>query len=337
MRRWLLVSAVCGVLLAVAAALHSRRTLTKAGNNGGRRIVDVRYGFRVTEIPADARAILAWVPVPPSNRWQCLQEFWTEDGWPYTALVDPEYGNRFLRFDLSRGVAPDREELDLAVTFRVSRDAARIGDTTREDESPSQASLARHLGPDRLVPTDGRIAQEAERVAAGVGEPFARARRLYEHIVSTVVYDKSGQGWGRGDARYACDIRAGNCTDFHSLFIGQARALGIPARFVMGLSLPDGASDGAIAGYHCWAEFYVAGRGWIPIDASEASKRRERQDALFGGLDANRIEFTIGRDIHIPETSAGALNYVIYPYVEIDGSAHGNVATRFSFRDVGAS
>ena len=76
---------------------------------------------------------------------------------------------------------------------------------------------------------------------------------LYDNIVTTLLYDKSGKGWGRGDATYACDIRTGNCTDFHSLFIGEARSLGIPARFIMGLPLPEGRSQGVIPGYHCWA------------------------------------------------------------------------------------
>ena len=29
-------------------------------------------------------------------------------------------------------------------------------------------------------------------------------------------------------------------------------------------------------GYHCWAEFYVKGKGWIPVDASDASKTTDR-------------------------------------------------------------
>ena len=76
--------------------------------------------------------------------------------------------------------------------------------------------------------------------------------------------DKTGTGWGRGDALYACEARRGNCTDFHALVIGMARSVGIPARFAIGLPLPPGRGTGEVAGYHCWAELYVAGRGWVP-------------------------------------------------------------------------
>ncbi len=165
-------------------------------------------------------------------------------------------------------------------------------------------------------------------------DPLRRARRLYDHIVDTMLYDKSKPGWGRGDALRACDVRSGNCTDFHSLFIAEARAVGIPARFIMGVPLPQGQSEGAVAGYHCWAEFYVAGLGWVPVDASEAQKLPEKRDALFAGLDANRIQFTVGRDITLPCSVAGPLNYIIYPHIEVDGAVHTNIETHLSFRDL---
>jgi len=38
------------------------------------------------------------------------------------------------------------------------------------------------------------------------------------------------KGWGRGDAKWACDAKFGNCTDFHSYFMGLARSKGPPAR-----------------------------------------------------------------------------------------------------------
>ena len=120
-----------------------------------------------------------------------------------------------------------------------------------------------------------------------------RAHRLYDHVVSSVRYDKSGSGWGRGDVLWVCDSRRGNCTDFHSLFIAEARALGIPARFVIGVPLPRDRTSGAIPGYRCWAEFFVAGRGWVPVDAAEASQDPARRNDLFGGVDPDRVQVTM--------------------------------------------
>ena len=82
---------------------------------------------------------------------------------------------------------------------------------------------------------------------------------------------KFGDGWGKGDAVYACNSRYGNCTDYHSYFIGLARSIGIPARFAIGAAIPSERNDGGTDGYHCWAEFYADGKWW-PVDISEADK-----------------------------------------------------------------
>ncbi|MBI3194808.1 MAG: transglutaminase domain-containing protein, partial [Ignavibacteriae bacterium] len=139
---------------------------------------------------------------------------------------------------------------------------------------------------------------------------------------------------GQGDAIYACDVKRGNCTDFHSLFIGLARASGVPARFVIGFPLPVDKVHGEIGGYHCWAEFFAEGIGWIPVDASEAVKQPEKKEFFFGGLDENRIQFSIGRDIRLDETSEfEPVNYFIYPYVLVDGKLFKNIERHITFSD----
>ena len=101
-----------------------------------------------------------------------------------------------------------------------------------------------------------------------------RARGIYDHIIDHMRYMKYGEGWGKGDATYACRSLYGNCTDFHSYFIALARAAGIPARFAIGVALPSERDEGGVDGYHCWAEFYAEGRWW-PVDISEADKYSE--------------------------------------------------------------
>ena len=147
-------------------------------------------------------------------------------------------------------------------------------------------------------------------------------------------YDKSGTGWGRGDALYACDAKRGNCTDFHALVIGMARSVGIPARFAIGVSLPESRGSGEIPGYHCWAELYIRDRGWVPVDASEGSKNPPKRDYFFGHHDENRLEFSRGRNLMLnPAQKGQSLNFFVYPYAEVDGRPHDTIERTITFRD----
>ncbi len=296
------------------------------------REVSFRYRLTIPDISSPSARAVAWVPMPFTDTYQTLKGFEVTGPASYTIVEEPEYGNRFLILDLSQAARPGRDSVSVEIEYRVSRRGYRIAPKT--DVRLTKASenrVEKFLLPSTLIPIDGRIAAEAKTIAGGLDDPMRQARALYDHIVESVLYDKSGEGWGKGDAVYACDFRKGNCTDFHSLFIGESRSLGIPARFVMGFPLPARQKSGSIPGYHCWAEFFVDPYGWVPIDASEAQKDRSRQEELFGGLDPNRIGFTIGRDIRLPGAAAGPLNYVIYPHVEIDGRVYSNVRAEFEF------
>lgn len=298
------------------------------------REVEVSYTFTVEDIDPDAKNILAWVPLPLDSSRQQLKAWETEGDIPYRIVEEKAYGNKFILFDLSDSDGKLRGSASVRIKFEVLRYATSPlmyqGEYARFDGFEND----RYLKPVRLIPISGKIAEEARQVTAQSKNTLSSARLLYDHIVSTMQYDKSRKGWGRGDAVYACSIRKGNCTDFHSLFIGEARSLGIPARFIMGLPLPENKSRGLIAGYHCWAEFFNKDKGWLPIDASEASKFPDKKERFYGALDENRIAFSIGRDIKLPHSVTEPVNYIIYPHVEIDGQKHDNVETTVFFMDI---
>jgi transglutaminase-like putative cysteine protease len=114
--------------------------------------------------------------------------------------------------------------------------------------------------------------------------------------------------------------------------------VGIPAKFEIGFSIPPGRGEGKIGGYHCWSEFYLAGRGWVPVDASEARKHPEKTDYFFGALDEDRVQFSAGRDLVLEPPQQGApLNYFVYPYVEVDGKPHQAIELTFAHRDLPAT
>ena len=75
--------------------------------------------------------------------------------------------------------------------------------------------------------------------------------------------------------------------------------------------------------------------GWIPVDISEAWKHQEKKDYFFGAHDTNRMQFTMGRDLKLsPAQDGPPVNYLVYPYVEVDGKEYSNVSLDISFRDL---
>ncbi|RKZ14143.1 transglutaminase domain-containing protein, partial [bacterium] len=157
------------------------------------------------------------------------------------------------------------------------------------------------------------------------------ARALYDHVIDRMRYVKVGDGWGEGDAVYACDSGTGNCTDFHSYFISLARSVDIPARFAIGTSIPSSRDDGRISGYHCWAEFYAEGKWW-PVDISEGDKYSSLATYYFGHHPANRLEFSRGRNLVVePGPETGAINFLAYPVLEVEGEPL-KAAVEFSFQ-----
>jgi transglutaminase-like putative cysteine protease len=302
------------------------------------REFEFTYHTRIPQVPADAKTVRVWLPLPRPDGYQKIARLKIQSPIPYAERRDPFYSNEYLYIEATP--AQLKQPLDLEVQFRATRYEHRVDlnepPKKMKPAKENPALMKRYLEPDRLVPINGLIAALAKQATEGATTPLEKARAVYEYVVKTMRYDKSGTGWGRGDAIFACTAKYGNCTDFHSAFIGMLRSLGIPARFEIGFPLPEDKPEGAISGYHCWAEFYVEPYGWIPVDASEAWKHPDKHNYFFGAHDTNRVLFTFGRDLRlVPPEQGGPLNYFIYPYVEVDGKPYAGVESKFAFKDLG--
>jgi transglutaminase-like putative cysteine protease len=278
-----------------------------------------------------------WVPVPQNDPYQKIENLRIDA--PAGYKVSSAEGNEMLHLGLDRPQLPYHVKLSFDAT-REEHIQSRLfgGPALAHDEDAKD--LARYLRPDRLVPLDDQIRAWAREVVtkADAHTDLEMARAIYNHVITTVKYDKTGKGWGRGDIYYACEERRGNCTDFHAIFIGYERAMGIPARFAIGFPLPADRGEGQIAGYHCWAEFYAKGIGWVPVDASEAGKNPAKREYFFGTHDENRIELSKGRDLLLaPKQQGEPLNYFVYPYAEVDGKPFGGTELAVSYRDRAAA
>ena len=294
-----------------------------------------RYEFAVRNV-APGQRVRIWIPLAHSDQFQTVKVVSTTGDLPLKQTREREYGNEMLFASEEKA---SKAEYHFVVEYDVVRNerVVPLRGTAHPAAKLSERERKRALDPDRLVPVTGVPAEIAAREVAGRSTDLERARALYDYVFRTMKYDKSGTGWGRGDTLWACDSKRGNCTDFHSLFISMARSQKIPARYEMGFSIPADKHSGEVAGYHCWSDFYLKGTGWVPVDISEAWKHPEKHDYFFGAHDANRVQFSVGRDITLnPPQQGQALNYFVFPYVEVDGKEFSNVAMGNSFADVSA-
>jgi transglutaminase-like putative cysteine protease len=283
----------------------------------GRDAFEFRYQATLPVISGQARC---WIPLAESDAYQTVKVRSMVVPGVARTIKDSAHGNHVLFLELS----PRDSGKPLAIVY----DVARLEKGAYADDP---AKAAKFLAPERLVPSDAKIALVAGQAVAGREGDMMRSRALYDHVMDQMRYMKFGEGWGRGDAMYACDSRYGNCTDYHAYFIALARSIGIPARFAIGAAIPSERNDGGIDGYHCWAEFYADGKWW-PVDISEADKFSALSMYYFGHHPANRFEFSRGRDLSLdPGPASGPINFLAYPFLEVDGKPV-KVQTLFLFR-----
>lgn len=280
-----------------------------------------RFTYVITA-PDSAKTVRIWTPVPSDNRFQKVTNVNVTTAGTNRLTREPKFGNRISYVELAPGQSR---------TITLSCDVTRSTAKTFDDSEPR----AQFLEPDRLVPTTGRFAEIAEDVTDTSATDAQKLEQIFEHTVASMQYDykKESPKLGQGDVAFVCDYKKGNCSDLHSYIISLARAEGIPAYLeygfpLVGIPFDSAPTTGKISGYHCWTWAYIDGKGWTPLDASDArrwldSGKPEVKEKLFGELVLERsaVAFSRGRDIKLVPPQAGMpINSFIYPYAEAGDS-----------------
>lgn len=288
-------------------------TLSSFAHSEGDKINKFEFTYSV-KVPQQAKGenVELWIPIPQNSEVQTIENIKIDSPVKYQFFYDGTYDNKYIYIN-----AKDYSDaINVKVKICASR-KERIGGINADTKN-----TAFYLKENSKVYITDEIKKDAKKVVKGIKSKEAKAKAIYDYIVKNISYDKTGTGWGHGDIVWVCDEKRGNCTDFHSLFIAMCRSQKIPARFTIGFPFPE-KTDGketVIKGYHCWAEFYIEGKGWIAVDASEAFKHPGKKEYLFSNLDNNRIAYTLGRDIELlPRKDIPKLNYFIYPHCRVNG------------------
>ncbi len=232
----------------------------------------------------------------------------------------------------------------LTVTSRVAtRDYAVELSARGNHAKESKASLDYFRQPSTFLPTDGIVKKTSDEITKGSQTDVEKARAIYDWIVVNTFRNPKARGCGKGDIRFMLETGdlGGKCADLNALYVGLARAAGLPARDVYGIRVAKsqmgykslGASSEKVTkSQHCRAEVYLEKHGWVPVDPADVRKVvleeppgnrllddemvSEARARLFGSWEMNWIAYNFAHDVALPGSSGKPLAFFMYPQAE---------------------
>lgn len=303
--------------------------------------------YRLTyevNLPANGKIARLWLPIPDTD--DSDYQFTQGSNWlgnADSAQFGVIPGTSFPIFSANWQKGGER-------TVKVSsiiKTADRSIDLQRYRASASSTlpqDIKRYLQPTKQIPLDGVVKKTALEITtkAGAQDSLQKARAIYDWVISNVSYDKKIRGQGKGNivSMLTKEQLDGGCVDIHALFVGLARASGIPARQQFGIRINDsvlnqhlGKFGDVSSSQHCRAEFYLAGFGWVPVDPADVAQVmaldilphdheliKQLENKLFGSWEMNWVAFNQMEGMDLGKTSTtGRLPFFFYPHAEIDG------------------
>lgn len=138
------------------------------------------------------------------------------------------------------------------------------------------------VGQTRLTRPGGRMRQLVRAL------DYSDARKLeFLHALSAAVRGEvayvTGSTGVTTTAEQAVELGCGVCQDHAHVFIGAARSVGVPARYVSGYLMMNDRIDQEAT--HAWAEAHVDGLGWVGFDVSNGISPDSRYVRVATGRD----------------------------------------------------
>lgn len=273
-----------------------------------------------------------WIPYPLSDDDQHITNISIDGDYVKSAIYsDQKYSTPmlYLRWD------KEAKSRKLAFSFHAVRNEVVKKDFPEVEGAWDPRDYITYLSPTSLGPIDGVVKELANRIVADKATVYDKAKAIYDWTCENMYRDPKTKGCGSGDVCSLLMTPGGKCTDIHSVFVALCRAAGVPAREVFGIR--QGKKDGVDISkwQHCWAEFFLPGYGWVPVDPAdvrkmmlkhdlkpEDKKTKEYREYYWGAWDQYRVKLAVGRDLILtPPQKGEPLNTFGYPYAEVGGQA----------------
>lgn len=304
-----------------------------------------RLAFTLTPaMEKGANQVDLWMPYPMSDEFQTISDMSVTGNYHESAIYrDPASGAVYLHATWTR----PKEQPVCVMDFHIrqkDRRNTRLEDSGRDDWP---ALVRPYLEATEFVPAnDPEMKKIAEQAVTGKTGTLEKARAIYDWVVENTFRDPNVKGCGLaipGRTLQQCQ-GGGKCADLSAVFVTLARAAGIPARDVYGLRLSSPKTGDVTSGFHCWAEFYLPGTGWVMADPADVRKMMlvhdlELKDAgdwrsfFWGGDDLFRLVLEKdSRGVKL-NNAKDPLNYFMYPAARVDGKMRNYFdASGFSYK-----
>ena len=294
--------------------------------------------FNVTvEAPENSQDVRVWLPYPVSDNEQTIEDVKIDGNFSYSGIYGQKQTGDIALYAEWTKPAKDRF---LTLTFKakaIERIKNDFPAKVVSQESGIPVEIKEYLKGSQFIPIDGKIKEVALKATRGKKSIKDKAEAVYDWVIENTFRDQNIKGCGTGDVERILSERSGKCADISGVYVAIARAAGVPAREVWGLRLGKKPEEDITGGHHCWAEFYMPGYGWVPVDPADVrkamlieklelkdAKTKEYRGYYFGAVDAYRIILTRGTKGYYlnPAQKEAPLSYgFMYPYAEIDGKA----------------
>jgi transglutaminase-like putative cysteine protease len=298
------------------------------------------------EIVKPGAKMQAWLPLPAVAEpdWsQPIGNEWTSNATSAVLEHEGKYGAQMLHLEWAGSEQAPLVEL---VSRIATRD--RAVDLSKRDTVPPLSADQRKLytASTDLMPTDGIVKTTADSIVGWAFSEQEKARRIYEWIVENTFRDPKTRGCGIGDiaSMLKTGDLGGKCADLNALYVGLARAVGLPARDVYGIRIAPSrfgykslgaASDIVSKAQHCRAEVFLSGFGWVPVDPADVRKVALEEPpgqlalddpkvaaarkTLFGAWEMNWLAYNFAHDVELPGSTGPKVGFLMYPQAEVDG------------------
>lgn len=271
-------------------------------------------------LPANG-TLEVWIPLPietDSQRDIKILDFQPEQYISSDPVTSGDLGQVYFKIPLGE---VDSQFINLSADYEFTTNEQRftIDPDSIEPYDTASDLYREYTASQPNIEVNPKIRNLSSSIIGSEKNPYRKARLIYDYIIQTYPYSTVPHTYLVGsqtpESTYMFDTGFGDCGTQSMFFAALCRAAGIPARATGGYQLAPG-----IAGPHFWAEFYLQGYGWIPVDVTIAESadwafgksdldRSRFRDYYFGNLDPYR--YTIQNDVDVSFTPDPGNNIIM--------------------------